>query len=314
MNNSVPFTGRPAEYSEEEIVAAGKKLQEENRNITGFALRQKVGGGNPNRLKQVWDEHVASQSIAQAEPVADLPIEVAEEMEHVTKTLTDRLSLLARELNDRAVKAAERRVAEVVRAAGDQREQAERELADASQTVDELEAMLDKERARAVELENRLANLQSTNQTQAVDLATLRERLELTERNAKAAANQHLAEMEQAQTALLEQKQSQQNLVAERDQLRTELAALKAKSDAAEESHKEQRKRSADEIQCASDKLIKIESERDNANKETSKAREEAAKLAGQLEAMQTQLAQLMEIISSHQSVQAVGTEKSGKE
>lgn len=48
---------RPAEFSPEEIVAAGEALVAAGRNVTGFALRQKVGGGNPNRLKQVWDEH-----------------------------------------------------------------------------------------------------------------------------------------------------------------------------------------------------------------------------------------------------------------
>ncbi|OYV48326.1 MAG: hypothetical protein B7X06_01540, partial [Verrucomicrobia bacterium 21-51-4] len=45
-------------------------MQGAGRNITGFALRQKVGGGNPSRLKQVWDEHLTSQSVTQAEPVA----------------------------------------------------------------------------------------------------------------------------------------------------------------------------------------------------------------------------------------------------
>ena len=114
-------TGRPAEFAPEAIIQAGQELRDAGRNITGFALRQKVGGGNPGRLKQVWDEHLTSQSVTKAEPVAELPIEVAEEIAMVTKNLTDRLYMLAVELNDKAVKAAERRVAEIVRAAGDQR-------------------------------------------------------------------------------------------------------------------------------------------------------------------------------------------------
>ena len=119
---------RPAEFSPEEIVAAGEALVAAGRNVTGFALRQKVGGGNPNRLKQVWDEHLAAKNTTEAEPVAELPVEVAEEVAAVTKSLTERLATLAVELNDKAVKAAERRVAEVLRTAGEQREQAEREL------------------------------------------------------------------------------------------------------------------------------------------------------------------------------------------
>ena len=64
---------RPVEFTLEAIIQAGKDLQAVGRNITGFALRQKVGGGNPSRLKQVWDEHLAGQSVTKAEPVAELP-------------------------------------------------------------------------------------------------------------------------------------------------------------------------------------------------------------------------------------------------
>ena len=98
---------RPAEFAPEAIIQAGQELQATGRNITGFALRQKVGGGNPTRLKQVWDEHINSQTTAKAEPVAELPVEVAEEVASVTKALTERLAALAVELNDKAVKAAE---------------------------------------------------------------------------------------------------------------------------------------------------------------------------------------------------------------
>ncbi|WP_329955201.1 DNA-binding protein, partial [Xanthomonas albilineans] len=44
---------RPAEFTLEQIIEAGQELQAAGRNITGFALRQRVGGGNPSRLKQV---------------------------------------------------------------------------------------------------------------------------------------------------------------------------------------------------------------------------------------------------------------------
>ena len=134
---------RPAEYTPEEIIAAGEAILAAGRNVTGFALRQRVGGGSPSRLRQVWDEHIASKQTAVSEPIAELPIEVAETVAQVSKTLTERIAVLAPELNDKAVKAAERRVGEIVRSAGEQREQAERELADAAQTVDQLEIALD---------------------------------------------------------------------------------------------------------------------------------------------------------------------------
>lgn len=134
---------RPATYEPEQIIEAGLALQAEGRNITGFALRNQVGGGNPTRLRQIWDEYQASQSTAVTEPVAELPVEVAEEVKAVSAALSERITQLATELNDKAVRAAERRVAEITRAAGEQTAQAERELADAAQTVDDLEEKLD---------------------------------------------------------------------------------------------------------------------------------------------------------------------------
>ncbi|EHU9812066.1 DNA-binding protein [Escherichia coli] len=232
---------RPAEFSPEEIVAAGEALVAAGRNVTGFALRQKVGGGNPNRLKQVWDEHLAAKNTTEAEPVAELPVEVAEEVAAVTKSLTERLATLAVELNDKAVKAAERRVAEVLRTAGEQREQAERELVDAAQTVDELETRLDESQAEVESLERRLSEAQSHGQAQAVELAQLRERLAASEQAAKVAAETHARELE--------------------------LAHSETKT---------------------------VRAELDVARREAAEARESAAKLAGQLEAVQAQNATLL--------------------
>ena len=44
---------RPAEFTAEQIIAAGQELKEKGRTVTGFALAQLVGGGKPARLKQV---------------------------------------------------------------------------------------------------------------------------------------------------------------------------------------------------------------------------------------------------------------------
>lgn len=182
---------RPVEFAPEQIVEAGQALQASGRNVTGFALRQKVGGGNPNRLKQVWDEHQASQSVAQVEPVAELPVEVAEQLKIVTGALTERLAALAVDLNDKAVKASERRVSEVVRAAGEQREQAERELADASQTVEDLERQLDEAQERIELLQQQLTDSGTVQQEQKVAIAHLQERLAAAEKAAREAAVDH---------------------------------------------------------------------------------------------------------------------------
>ena len=172
---------RPVEFTPEEIVKAGQELRATGRNITGFALRQKIGGGHPSRLKQVWDEYLNSQVAVKADPFAELPVEVAEEVAAVNKALAERLMAMAVEVNNKAVKAAERHVAEIIRSTGEHREQAERELADASQTVEDLETRLDEARANAEELGNSLAEIRNDHQAQAVKLAQVSERLVLIE-------------------------------------------------------------------------------------------------------------------------------------
>lgn len=168
---------RPVEFAPEEIIQAGHELQAAGRNITGFAIRQKIGGGNPGRLRQVWDDFLNSKTEAKAEPVTELPSELAEEIDAVNKALAGQLTQFAIAANDKAVKAAERRVADVLTSAAEHREQAERELVDASQAVEDLETRLDEAVTNAEELGNRLAQAKADNQAQAVKLAQLEERL-----------------------------------------------------------------------------------------------------------------------------------------
>lgn len=243
---------RPPEFSAEVIIQAGQELLAADRKVTGFALRKKVGGGSASRLRQVWDEYITRQSVTVTDPVAELPVEMAEEMAAVVKALSDRIGAAAVELNDRAVKGAERRVRDLVRAAGEQRDQAEVELIDASQTVDDLEAQLEEAKISVEDLKKQLAASQATAQGQAVELAQVRERLALTEQTAKTTIKQHASELdrmnagiqsdrtrhqhevEQLRVELAEQKHATQSAAAE-------LAIAKAKVAASIEAHQEQR-------------------------------------------------------------------------
>ena len=168
---------RPTEISNDDIVKAGKELLAAGRNVTGFALRQRVGGGSAPRLKLVWDEHLNSQAGVVVDQMAELPIELEDQLKTVSGALVERLRLLASELNDHAVKASERRVCEVVRSAGEQRAQAERELADASTTVDDLEAKLEAAAGEVQSLTAKLTQATQISQQQVVELAQLKERL-----------------------------------------------------------------------------------------------------------------------------------------
>lgn len=201
---------RPADFSSEQIIEAGKVLQSAGRAVTGFALRKEVGGGNPNRLKQVWDEHAARHVVAESEPVAELPVEVAQELAQVSEALVARLASMAVGINDRAVKASDRRSAEVVRAAGEQRDQADRELVDAAQTVEDLEQQLDSLQESRDQLLIELERVKAGKQEQAVELAQVRERLTAVEKAAKEAAETASAQVKLLQGQLEEQRRSEQ--------------------------------------------------------------------------------------------------------
>ena len=290
---------RPVEFAPEAIIQAGLALQAVGRNITGFALRQKVGGGNPSRLKQVWDEHLASQSVVNVEPVAELPLEVAEEVALVTKTLTERLMAMAVDLNDKAVKAAERRVHEVVRSAGEQRAQAERELADASQTVDELEIKLDEATEAAEGLAVSLRMGQAHQQTQAIELAQLHERLAAVESERL----RFQQEVQDLRAELVQQKEQSLRVLVERDQAQGQLLAVTARAEAAAQAQQELAARQAQEIERYGANLTRVEQEREEARLHASAAREAAAKLGGQLEALQGQVSSLLEVVRERQAV-----------
>lgn len=217
---------RPAEFKQEQIIEAGKELQDAGRNITGFALRQKIGGGNPARLKQVWDEFISSSQAANKEPVAELPLEVAQQLDAVTKALTDQLAHLTIQLNDQAVKAAEQRVAEVIRQAQEHREQAARELADAAEAIEELENTINEHKQTSAALQQRFNDLQDKYQAQAVELAHVQERLLQSSRAGKMIAQDHIT----AETALTKAREETNQSRQEAAKLRGQVEMLQAQT------------------------------------------------------------------------------------
>jgi regulator of replication initiation timing len=218
-------------------------------------------------------------------------------------------------LNDTAVKAAERRVSDLVKSVGEQRAQAERELADASTAVDELDEQLaaaaqDKELLRV-----KLDDANAAIQTRAVEVAQLTERLAAAERATKAAHEQHATDLAASHKTIT-------GHVAEIGKLRDQVGAadaaakqvvLKHAAELAEVNGKAQalaielaqvRERLAGAeagVKAAQEQLaaevLNTAKERDEttiAREAVVKAREEAARYAGQVDALERQVAELM--------------------
>jgi uncharacterized protein (DUF3084 family) len=158
------------------------------RKVSGFSIREKLGGGNTNRFKKVWDGYLSSQTGENAEPAAELPLEIAEAVRVEAKNVNEWVLGLAIKLNDKAIKAAEHRMKEDISSANYQRDQAERELADAQAVI----------------------------QSQTMELTKLQERLAL--------AEQYAAELEKLRNELIEQKQkavTREEATIETGQLKT---------------------------------------------------------------------------------------------
>lgn len=130
--------------------------------------------------------------------------------------------------------------------------------------------------ARISEIEHRAADLRGELDRALAE--TERQRAELAEARAKAAA-----EIEAAHTAT--------------EAARAELVKVQAKADAQAEAHVAQGKQATAETNRTAERMTKTEAERDTARKEAGEAREAAAKLAGKLEAVTSQNAELLAVI-----------------
>ena len=150
------------------------------------------------------------------------------------------------------------------------------ELAAVRQQLADASSRADKAEARIAEIEHRAADLRGELDRAHADADRLR-----TE-NADA-RQQAAAEIEAAHTAT--------------DAARAELVKVQAKAEATEQAHAEQRKQTATEAHRAAERMTKAQTERDDATKTAAEARERAAGLAGQVQAMQEQNAALLAAI-----------------
>lgn len=293
---------RPVEFSDEAIIQAGLELRQAGRNVTGFALRQKIGGGNPARLRQVWDDHLVSLTEVQAPPVAELPTELAQAVASLTQTVNERIMALVVELNDQAVQAANGRVQEVLRTSEEQQQQAQQELAEAATAVNELDTQLMAAQTEVETLTNQLTASQAQLQAQAIELVQLRERLAAAEEAGRVAAQAHATELSQS-------RDTAERLRAELDTLREtsanelkmvwqELANVKSAADGDVRHARDEALRHQQAVEQTNGQLVQLRNEMAQARELATAAREEAAGLRGRVEVLDSQRAELLQALS----------------
>lgn len=123
------------------VIQAGQKLEEENQNVTGFALREMVGGGSPGKLRRVWEEHVNPTHNHQMH-VFELHSEEENKFALVAKSHPEEFIKFAVDINKKAIRSVDIRIQEIQRSHDVQRQQLEAEMHEAANLIDALDSRL----------------------------------------------------------------------------------------------------------------------------------------------------------------------------
>lgn len=296
MTSNLPLDAR------ERVFAAASQIFEESGRQTMPTVDQ------VRRLAKV-DMHAATaamrewrrQQTAQAAPIAvTVPEVVAKASEQAIAQLWTQAQELANQSLREAQSAWDAERVEL--------DQMRVELSDAFEAqADELE--LAKSRIEALENEARetaaiaaaeLQKLRDELGQVRADLGAATTRAERAE--ATAAELDHRvadlrAELDRAHADVDQVRAEIKRTTTDAEGLRNELAAVKAKAEAADQAHQEHRKEAAKEAQRCAEKLVAAQKSHDAIGKEAAAARESAARLSGQLEAVQAQNTALLETL-----------------
>lgn len=298
------------------------------------AVRQESRAGMNNVVEAMkeWRQNQRKQVQAVREP---LPVELHGVVQSMGQSLWETAQQLANESLDAAKVAFETEKSDLIQLSAEQSEAFETQAAEldkAQRHIAELERQAQADKKQIEVAGTILADTRDELRAakQAADLANQKaEEIERRAAELRAELTHAHTEAEAAATAA---KATADSLRADADRLRTErdkaqqrqelaeaegvklaaslaaaqsetmkaqaaLAGLTAKAEAAEQAHQEQRKQAATEAHRAAERMTKAQAERDDATKAATEARERAAGLAGQLQAMQEQNTALLAAI-----------------
>lgn len=283
----------------ERIIAAATDLYEQSghESLPTVDAVRRAARVDMNAASSVMKEWRRAQT-AQAAPVA---VTVPEAVRQASNAAVATIWQQAQELANESLRAAQ---------AGWEGERAEldamrQELAEAYETqateLDQVRAAAEAaDRTHQAQSQQAAAELASV-QTELAQAVTRAERAEVKADEIEHRAGDLRAELDRAhqdadqvRAALTEAQQAAQAAIAQLDQVRGELATVKAKAEADQEAHQEHRKAVAAEAHRTAERLTAAQAERDQATKAAAQAREEAARMAGQIDTLKEQSAALL--------------------
>lgn len=276
---TMPTVDQVRRLAKVDMHAATAAMREWRRQQTAqaapiaVAVPEVVAKANEVAIAQLWTQaqELANQSLREAQSAWDAE---RAELDQLRVELSDAFEAQAAELElaKSRIEALEREARETAEIAAAELQKLRGELGAATTRAERAEAA-------AAELERRVADLRGELDRAHADVDQVR------------------AELSRAHADIDQARAETQRTAADAEGLRNELAAAKTKAEAAEQAHQEQRKEAAKEAQRCAEKLLAAQKSHDAIAKDAATARETAARLSGQLEAVQAQNKALMETL-----------------
>lgn len=217
--------GRTPEVTNDQIIEVGLKLEAEGSRISAWKLRNVIGAGTPARLMKVWENYKAESGgvVAVAETKEDslLPPEVEDNLRLMLGQLNGSIESLAIQINNAAVRAADKRVQSEYEASKKAKENAEQELSEAEialtqsdQKTSQLEEMLAVKEAEVRNIGGELKSKETESKGFESQLKKALEKIELLEKENKQHKNNFDTANIAAKTSEADVKRLNSELVA----------------------------------------------------------------------------------------------------
>jgi colicin import membrane protein len=281
---------RPAEYPESSIIEAGEKLEAQGVRVTPYAIREEIGGGGPNRIRNVWDKHVAERAAAPSapEPTDELPTEIEDDVDGALAGLGADIRMLVSRIHRKAHTAAQEKTREALAALNQAEEQVRREMKDAErlitrqdETIANLQSSIQEERQRRDAAEKEVALVKGRLAEAEHDRAALAQ--------AQQEIGRARAELDELKRALDRSSADHERLTTTLDAAKNDISALTAEVSGltAAVSHAEQTadqlriqaKEATERERAAVERASEMKGRLDHSSEEIEKLRAEIAGL-----------------------------------
>lgn len=264
----------------EQVAAAADALVGEGQQPTIRAIRERLGTGSPNTVHKhltAWREARPVAAAAAPELPQALTAAIAAEIERAAAQA--RAEIEGRLVQAQGEAAELAAAGEVIEA---ERDGLAEQVAELTRERDTLAGKAEQQAADLADQAQRIEREQQAAESARVELATARLKIEAqAERQTEQAA-----EIERLRAALEVSQQARTAAEQQAAVLGAKLEAAKAQIDQQSHSMVETKQMTAREIDRLAERLTEAETERDEARKSAADAREQAARLAGQIEAI----------------------------